>query len=312
MLPKQAKNRTGFTLIELLVVIAIIAILIGLLVPAVQKVREAAARTHTLNNLKQLSLACNSANESIGRLPPLFTQGTSTYAKGAYGTVFLFLLPYIEQDTIYLEQAGAGYGAPNAWKTPAPAYTPNPNTPAAQLPVKIFQSPGDTTVPNGVVNVNANPDPNGNTYTADFGISNFGANFLVFGGGTTGWDGNARIPLTFKDGSSNTLLFATRYALCGNGTTTGGSVWAGYPDPPGHIAMPMFATQTPPNIPAPQVAPRHGVDCDYTRPQAYTTSGSQVAFADGSARNVNANVDQPTWNNICTPNGRDYVASSDF
>jgi hypothetical protein len=171
-----------------------------------------------------------------------------------------------------------------------------------QLTVKIFESPMDSTVQGSVVNVNAAPDPNGNTYTADFGVTNFAANYKVFGAPT--WDSNAKIPLSFKDGTSNTLLFATRYALCGNGTTTGASVWGGYPEAPNHIAMPMFAFF---NTSSPQVTPRHGVDCDYTRPQALSAGGSQVAFGDGSARNIGPSIDSITWNNLCTPAARDYV-----
>src|SRR5207249_3086628 len=97
-------KRRGFTLIELLVVIAIIAILIALLVPAVQKVREAAARTQTNNNLKQLSLATHSCNDVFRKLPP--GQGTFGEAQGSAFvtfTVHMHLMPYIEQDNLYKE-----------------------------------------------------------------------------------------------------------------------------------------------------------------------------------------------------------------
>src|SRR5262249_33629951 len=106
----QLSKETGFTLIELLVVIAIRAVLIGLLLPAVQKVREAAARVKCANNMRQLGLASHNCNDTLGCLPPAqgWFPGPAPASGAGWGGVFFPLLPYVEQDNLYRSAVTTG------------------------------------------------------------------------------------------------------------------------------------------------------------------------------------------------------------
>ena len=139
---RTGRTRIGFTLIELLVVIAIIAILIGLLLPAVQKVREAAARVTCSNNLKQIGLACHNYESSNGALPP----GNDVRFNGVHPR----LLSYIEQDNVYRTydlngQFGPGvsswYPSGVAWNIPQAATPPQGRFGLALPNIKTFLCP---------------------------------------------------------------------------------------------------------------------------------------------------------------------------
>src|SRR5437588_5262189 len=142
----ESRPRGGFTLIELLVVIAIIGILIGLLLAAVQRVREAANRLSCANNLKQLGLACHNYESAYGRLPPGYLGPIPNERE--YGAdqnrmqhvgLFAYLLPYVEQENLY-RQLRIDFNP----RTLGPAWYTDPvNWQAAQTRVKVFECPSD-------------------------------------------------------------------------------------------------------------------------------------------------------------------------
>jgi prepilin-type N-terminal cleavage/methylation domain-containing protein len=326
-------RRRAFTLVELLVVIAIIAVLIGLLLPAVQKVREAALRTACNNNVKQLVLASHSYHDALGTLPP---------AAGTLGTVVgsshFFLLPFIEQSALY--QRATVNGVASSYVVRA-------------TPVKTFWCPADGSTADGRF---TGPDlvrPRVTENGVGVGVANYAINAQVATGRT---DPETRMvtagdrTLTgIPDGTSNTVLFAERMGLCrgpnypfpGAAPVLGHrghtySMWARGPKNRENSPWPADGGGTvnwdwwwdnpafdQPLYEGYQFGPRSspsfyqryndvtnpgGIQgwavpegCDFRRVQALHREFMTTGLADGSVRSLSAKIGATTWQIVCNP-----------
>ena len=304
----SGRDQRGFTLIELLVVIAIIAVLVGLLVPAVQKVREAANRMTSGNNLKQIGIALHNCHDINFKLPTVHGCFPSTgkdtdwglpSLPSRFGTQQYFLLPYLEQDNVYKapDINDNGKGQSNSWRS--------------QAVIKTYMAPNDSSLP-----------ADGRTW-GNRGATSYSSNWHAFGGG---WDedwqigGKARIPASFPDGTSNTIGYVERYAICGDPAKPTDSgyverVWGEDGQNAGPMAskfapgscQPRFtptywadipggyhpASAKPNNYPvafftSPQIQP--GKNCDPKRLQTLSGGVMQAVMLDGSVKAINGSI----------------------
>lgn len=312
-------GRQGFTLIELLVVIAIIAVLIGLLVPAVQKVREAANRMTCANNLKQIGIAVHSYNDAYGKLPgvmrcpfSLTNPGPSPPTITGYN-INVALLPYLEQDSLYKMAIStwAGMPATGPWSWDAPvAGTPSGTLRSKTL--KTFNCPTDPTYSSGYPTNQVNAWA-GNSY---------GANYMVFGqGGVVTYIGGSGQPdsdsnmtiATIPDGTSNVVGFSERLATCNtrDGVTIagggnllwwpGGNWWWSAHDWGPTIANGGNRGQGNNWNQPPMVSVSDPNKCDRSRVSS-AHNIAQVLMMDGSLRGVGSSVTQATWIAAITAN----------
>jgi len=287
---RTALIRRGFTLIELLVVIAIIAILIGLLLPAVQKVREAAARAQSQNNLKQMTLATQSYHDSNNQFPYSWNDWDGSDSATMWnraGSAHFYILPFVEQDNLANR---ANLGATNYfWSV------------YVNFGVKPYVNPSDPSNPsNGLYN---------DAGWGNYGVTGYAANFQSLGWWFRTTNNKTMKMASITDGTSNTIFYAEKLAVCMNNSIPSGyngakyNIWA-YGRTSWNEWNPVFGYQITGPASKFQSNPTWSSTtstCDPRLASAPRSSGILVALGDGSVRHVSSGVNPTTWWQACTP-----------
>lgn len=284
----------AFTLIELLVVIAIIAILIALLVPAVQKVREAAARSQCANNLKNMALATiHCADTYRGAMPPsvgIFPSPTHA-PNNCSGGLLMFILPFIEQDNLYKASLLPTSTTTDGRNGNYPTYSQW--TSAMQnAQVVTYVCPSDPTTPGNAMTSYAH---NGQVFRYTWGAAP-GGNPAVLTG---------KYPAGLRDGTSNTVLYTEKLMR----TTTGQRTDGYWPDWGGLIVSSDIGQPTGATTVFQTNLVLSGGRATYNGDIAGTahTNNINCAMADGTVRQVGAGISGANWWAAFTPSAGDQT-----
>lgn len=278
------RKRTGFTLIELLVVIAIIAVLVGLLLPAVQKVREAASRLECKNNLKQIGLALHHYHLNHRHLPPGYYSRVNAQGEdiGPGWSWAAYLLSEIEQSNVH-HQIHFGIDIRD-----------NTHTAARQQILKVFLCPSDDRI--GLFE----PEGAGFMVAHSNYVALFGNNELEDGPhlGNGVFFRNSRIRLNdIQDGSSNTMMIGERSSNLAKATWTGAIT--GVDEAP---ALCLGSADHTPND-------EHAHEEDFW---SYHSQGVNFLFGDGSVHSIHNGIDPNVWQALATRSGGEPYSAGDL